>query len=235
MNPASSEKKFLNNPVAAKPKTNNVSNPAPDIPVALQKQLELLSKRTNSPLRDLNMDTLNMLKTSGFLDFAIFQKPEDEGEGQKGISVDLETISKAFKLIDEKNGPEKVTFGELKKRMGVINPNLTDKDIAILTNGKNEIKAKDLYDLLLQNELSDFDPLAEAFKLLDPNGSGQLDIDRLRQVFKGLGYGDIEKKDLEILNECMDVNKDGKITIEDFKELFDYLGRPDTKKTEENA
>jgi hypothetical protein len=38
-----------------------------DIPLALQKQLEVLSKRTNSPLRDLNMDTLTMLKSSGFL------------------------------------------------------------------------------------------------------------------------------------------------------------------------
>jgi Ca2+-binding EF-hand superfamily protein len=126
-----------------------------------------------------------------------------------------------------------VSLAELKKRMVIINPSLSEKDIAILTNGKNDIKAKDLYELLGQNELNDFDPLAEAFKLLDPNATGQLDIDRLRQVFKGLGYGDIEKKDLEILNECMDVNKDGKITLEDFRELFDYLGRPDLKKKED--
>ena len=166
------------------------------------------------------------------IDFAIFEKP-DENSLKKGIPIEIETIEKAFKLIDEKNGPEKISISELKKKLSVINPTITDKEINLLTFGKSEIRSKDLYDLLIQNELVDFDPLAEAFKLLDPTGTGSLDIERLRYVFKGLGYGDIEKKDIEILHECMDANKDGKITIEDFKILFDYLGNPNPKKINE--
>jgi len=109
--------------------------------------------------------------------------------------------------------------------MEVINPDLTERDIMTLMNQKNEITAKALHDLLKQNELGDFDPLGEAFRLLD-NGEGELDFDKLKTIFKSLNYGDLEKKDIEILYECLDVNKDGRISIDDFRELFDYLGRP---------
>lgn len=35
-----------------------------------------------------------------------------------------------------------------------------------LTNGKQEISSKALYEVLKQNELGDFDPLSEAFRLI---------------------------------------------------------------------
>ncbi len=43
-----------------------------------------------------------------------------------------------------------------------------------------ELKAKDLFELLKQNELENFDPLEEAFNLLDPAKTGVLDIQRLK-------------------------------------------------------
>ena len=45
-------------------------------------------------------------------------------------------------------------------------------ELGTLTNNKTELKAKELYDMLKDNELDKFDPLEEAFKLLDPEGSG---------------------------------------------------------------
>jgi len=160
------------------------------------------------------------------LDFALFKKEEDEVKNS--LPIELQDIQKAFKIIDERNGPEKVTVYELKKKMEVINPELTEKDIMTLMNQKNEISAKALHDLLRQNELGDFDPLGEAFRLLD-DGTGELDFDKLKAIFKSLNYGELEKKDTEILYECLDIDKDGKITIDDFRELFDYLGRPNPK------
>ena len=49
-------------------------------------------------------------------------------------------------------------------------------ELGTLTNNKTELKAKELYDMLKDNELENFDPLEEAFKLLGPDGTGALDI-----------------------------------------------------------
>eukprot|EP01017_Pseudomicrothorax_dubius_P043161 TRINITY_DN7138_c0_g1_i2.p1 TRINITY_DN7138_c0_g1~~TRINITY_DN7138_c0_g1_i2.p1 ORF type:complete len:172 (+),score=76.23 TRINITY_DN7138_c0_g1_i2:68-517(+) len=126
-------------------------------------------------------------------------------------------------IIDEKNGGQKITLMDLKKRMAIINPSFPIQEIAMLTNGKPEIRSEDLYEMLKQNELKDFDPLEEAFKLLDPQDSGSIDINRLKQVFSGLGYGDIDHAQEKILRECLDVDKDGKITLADFRAIFDYI------------
>ena len=92
-------------------------------------------------------------------------------------------------MIDEKGGGEKISQAELKKRIHVINPNFPMSELGTLTNNKTELKAKELYDMLKDNELDKFDPLEEAFKLLDPNNSGELDITRLKSLFCNLGYG----------------------------------------------
>ncbi len=125
--------------------------------------------------------------------------------------------------MDEKNGGVKVSLNELKKKIPIINPNFPTGEIQTLTNGKMELKAKDLYELLRHNELENFDPLEEAYNLLDPNKTGAIDIARLRSIFTTLGYEDIDKKDVEILNDCLDVNKDGKISIEDLREVYESM------------
>ncbi len=38
-----------------------------------------------------------------------------------------------------------------------------------------------------------------------------------------LGYGDINKRDMKILIECLDMDKDGKISINDFKDMLNYV------------
>lgn len=151
----------------------------------------------------------------------MFQKPTEKSE--PGIEITLEEIEKAFRIIDEKNGGNKITLNDLKKRMAIINPSFPLNEIAMLTNGKPEIKAEELYEMLKQNELKDFDPLEEAFKLLDPEGAGTINIPRLKQVFSGLGYGEIDAAQEKILRECLDVDKDGQITLGDFKTIFDYI------------
>ena len=36
-----------------------------------------------------------------------------------------------------------------------------------------------------------------------------------------LGYADLDKKDIEILNECLDYDKDGRISLKDLREIFE--------------
>ena len=50
-----------------------------ELPETLQKQLVSLVKRNNSPIRELNMETINVLKESGYL----------------GINFDIKSSNKA--------------------------------------------------------------------------------------------------------------------------------------------
>lgn len=49
---------------------------------------------------------------------------------------------------------------------------MTAKEYRFLLNNKKEMNVEDLKELLLENEVSNFDPVAEAFKIFDPKGEG---------------------------------------------------------------
>lgn len=152
-------------------------------------------------------------------DFNFFESNEPGNH----VDISLEEIQSVFRMIDEKNKGEKLGLLELKKRLPIINPNFPLSEISTLTNGKNEIKSQELFDLLKENDLGDYDPVAEAFKILDTKNKGEIDLERIVELFSVLGLGNIDKKDKEILMECLDIDKDGKISFEDFKNLFVYF------------
>jgi len=92
-----------------------------------------------------------------------------------------------------------------------------------LTNGKSEIKATELYDLLKDNELADFDPITEVYRILDKDKENNLNINHLQKIFQELGMGTMDDKDKEILRECLKIPGQNDITLEGFKKLFSYL------------
>lgn len=59
----------------------------------------------------------------------------------------------------------------------------------------------------LPAQVSNFDPVAEAFKVYDPHGSGFVDPGVLRDIFQHLGFGEISEEDLHILIETADVDQ----------------------------
>ncbi len=65
------------------------------------------------------------------------------------------------------------------------------KEYRFLMNNKNEMSFEELRDLLIDNEVKNFDPVAEAFKVYDPDGSGFVDTEVLRSIFESLGFGEI--------------------------------------------
>lgn len=48
-----------------------------------------------------------------------------------------------------------------------------------------------------------------------------MNINSYWEVFHTLGFGDIDKRDVEILYECLDLDKDGKISVSDLREIFE--------------
>ena len=81
-----------------------------------------------------------------------------------GVLVTDNEISSAFNFLDmDKSG--KITIANLKKRLSVFFPDMTAKDYRFLMNGKRELCQDDLVELLMDNEIVNFDPVAEAFKV----------------------------------------------------------------------
>ena len=107
-------------------------------------------------------------------------------------------------------------------RLGAFYKNMPMKEYKFLMNNESEMSLDDLKDLLKDNEITNFDPLAEAFKAYDPKGTGFVDAAVLRQVFEALGFGEITAEDMEILIETGDVDGDGKISLDDFRKMVDF-------------
>ena len=96
------------------------------------------------------------------------------------------------------------------------------KEYRFLMNNKNEMSFDELRDLLIDNEVKNFDPVAEAFKVYDPEGTGLVDTSVLKAIFENLGFGEISEDDLAVLTETGDVDGDGRISLMDFRKMLDF-------------
>lgn len=79
--------------------------------------------------------------------------------------------------------------------------------------GKDILSIDDLYGILKNNELENFDPVTESFKYLDPQGIGQVNMERLKELFSFMGYGDLTENDLKLILEVGDTDEDGAISL----------------------
>ena len=142
-----------------------------------------------------------------------------------GVLVTERELETAFEFFDtDKSG--KITVANLKKRLSVFYKNMPLKEYRFLMNNKPEMSLEDFKELLLENEVTDFDPIAEAFKVYDPERTGFIDSNILKSIFENLGFGDITDdgmslfykyhffSDLAILIEAGDVDGDGKVSLQ---------------------
>ena len=141
-----------------------------------------------------------------------------ERNAKGDILVSDEELRAAFEFFD-KDGKGKITLGDLRSRLGAFYTNMPMKEYKFLMNNQSEMTFDDLKSLLQDNEITNFDPLAEAFKAYDPAGTGYVDQGVLRRVLENLGFGEITEDDMKILIETGDVDKDGKISLADFREM----------------
>jgi Ca2+-binding EF-hand superfamily protein len=66
-------------------------------------------------------------------------------------------------------------------------------------NNKKEMSMEDIKELLMDNEITNFDPVAEAYRVFDQNGDGALSGDKLRAAFAAYGLGELADEELDIL------------------------------------
>jgi Ca2+-binding EF-hand superfamily protein len=78
---------------------------------------------------------------------------------------------------------------------------------------------------LLDNEITNFDPVAEAFKVFDPRGEGGVDGDRLRAAFVSFGFGELSDEEFDILRRAADIDGDGNISLEDFRAMIEATAK----------
>eukprot|EP01032_Pedospumella_encystans_P034048 gene34048-38486_t len=89
----------------------------------------------------------------------------------------------------------------------------------------------ELKDLLMDNEITNFDPVAEAYRVFDQNGEGALSGDKLRQAFMAYGMGELADEELDILIRTADVDGDGAISVEDFRSMLEPVLAANTRKS----
>jgi Ca2+-binding EF-hand superfamily protein len=89
----------------------------------------------------------------------------------------------------------------------------------------------ELHELLDGNEITNFDPVLEAFKCFDPHSTGYADISTMRAIFARLGM-DLSDEDVKVLVATADSDKDNAVSLLDFR---DMLRRASLKRDEEAA
>merc|ERR1711988_1774256 len=124
------------------------------------------------------------------------QMAEKEDSKREGIPVDPDEIKAAFEFFDV-NKKGKLNAADLKQRCSIFYKTMTPKDYKLLVGESGEITLKQLTKLLVQNELEDYDPVKEAFKVCDPGNTGYADPEILHNIFQSLDYGDITDEDLQ--------------------------------------
>lgn len=126
----------------------------------------------------------------------------------------------AFDFFDSKS-KGRITLPDLRSRLTVFYKSLQPREFKFLMNNQPELSFEALYAMLAENELTNFDPVAEAFKVYDPMETGFVNMEVLVDIFSHLGFGTLTEDDVRVLLETGDVDKDGRISLDDFRRMLD--------------
>eukprot|EP00435_Cladocopium_sp_Y103_P068016 s352_g30.t2 len=80
-----------------------------------------------------------------------------------GILITEDELKVAWEFFDT-NGKGKLTMSEIKKRLQTFYKDITTREVKFLLNNQPEITFDELFALLKDNQLTNFDPVKEAFK-----------------------------------------------------------------------
>lgn len=133
--------------------------------------------------------------------------------------ISQKEIQEAFDFFDV-FGRKRLSAKDLKMRMNTFYPNLDAREYKFLMGGEGSLTIDSLFEIMESNTLQNFDPLLEAFKVFDPNGTGFIDEGTLRRIMRQTGHGEIDDEDMQVLLSVADVDRDGRISLEDFANMI---------------
>ena len=93
--------------------------------------------------------------------------------------------------VGEKLSEQVLRPKDIRAKFEAMNYKISKKEMKTIFDGKKKnggITLEELKMLLLDNEAV-MDPVAEAFKVLDPTGSGIISKERLRKIVSNFNYG----------------------------------------------
>jgi Ca2+-binding EF-hand superfamily protein len=124
-----------------------------------------------------------------------------------GVLVTKEQIQNLFNFIgnngaeniQNNNSIETLTLQQVQDNLTTFFPNMTSKDFKVLMGGSKQITIGEMEQLLLNNDLVNFDPSIESFHALDPSEAGCVNPERIKEIFVKLGYGGLSEEEMKIL------------------------------------
>eukprot|EP00877_Chromochloris_zofingiensis_P006830 jgi/Chrzof1/23/Cz01g00240.t1 len=97
----------------------------------------------------------------------------------------------------------------------VFYPDLTSKQSRDLLGHAGALTCEKLQELLVDNAYQDLDANACAFQILDPTGTGYLDMDILQRIMKHVGHLEqVTNEDIKAVMAVADADMDGKISLQ---------------------
>lgn len=156
-----------------------------------------------------------------FSSFSYGKSPNLKLNEKGGVLITRDEIENALRHLasDKKNG--RISLVQLKKKLGAFFPEINAKDFKFLFHNRKDISVSDLTEMLLVNELTQFDPMVEAYKAYDPRGTGSISKESIERAFAGLGFPQLSDADLDVLLSVADTDNDGKVSFEDFRAILE--------------
>jgi Ca2+-binding EF-hand superfamily protein len=150
-----------------------------------------------------------------------FQRVQKNANG--GVLVTDKEIEMAFRFFDPAS-KGKVDKEAVQARLAVF-PEAAEHGLQDLKGLESSLTKKSLGKMLKNNKVTEFDPVAEAFKVLDPDGNGNVDMAVVREIFRGLGMGELTTDEINVIRKSGG-NSSGYITLEDFRTMLDDKDAP---------
>lgn len=136
-------------------------------------------------------------------------------------------IETAFAFFD-RNDTGFITAADLRERLPILHETVpSSREIrSLLDDHEGGLTLKAVKDLLLRNEVENFDPVAEAFRVFDPKGTGFAEREAILRSFRDFGLSGnddenddggppLDEEETRILMGCADHDGDGKISLEE--------------------